>query len=66
MILKPKTLRGKNIIKKHGRSWELIESRPKVPVLNNESGSLVQSVQTQDRRWIRTTNDEDFEVTWEA
>lgn len=76
--LVPKTQKGKNIIRRFGELWEVVEMRPSVVVFKNGPGWLIKSVDDATRweidpappeekreveiRWIRTKNDEHFDI----
>ena len=65
MILKGITQKGKNRIREHGNEWVLIRMIGNA-YFSQEAGPwwLVQPVTGNDdaSRWIRNTNDKDFEV----
>jgi hypothetical protein len=69
--LKGKSRRGKNRVREHGDFWTVEQTSESVMCLDGDPGLLL-SVQNcecptcekwgPDRRWIRRTNDLDFEI----
>jgi len=58
--LKGKTRKGKNKIHEQGNTWIIADARDAVVCLNGP-GFLIEST-GGDKRWIKTINDEDFEI----
>lgn len=58
LILRGKTLRGKNRIKEFGNKWEILTIGPSGKTL------LIKPITQSDAymRWIQITNDEHFEI----
>lgn len=61
--LKGRTLKGKNRIREHGEIWNVLPS-PVTPPLPNSL--FLESVQTQETRWVHKTGDRDFDIVEEA
>ena len=59
IILKGKTLHGKNRVREHGERWRKLNATS--PLRKGEISII--SVKTGDERWVHPTNDPDFEVT---
>lgn len=67
MILKGKTLKGKNRVRELGAEWRLVRTEPAV-LFSTEPGpwALVEPVAARDpaerSRWINLRSDRDFEI----
>lgn len=56
-----KTRKGKNILSKHGNLWKIIKVKQHVPCVDG-TGLFIQSLQSNDTRWIAQHNDEDIKI----
>lgn len=63
LILRGKTLKGKNRIREHGTHWEIVDIANGVSCLNGSPGFLIQTL--DDLRWIKQENDQDFVIVKE-
>jgi hypothetical protein len=61
MKLKGISLKGKNRIREHGDTWDVVEDSNNVPCLNNRPGFLIKSPDG-DLRWIAKQDDDNFEI----
>ena len=59
IILKGKTLHGKNRVRKHGVQWIKMEDTTS-PL--SKGGISIISAKTGDKRWVHPTIDPNFEV----
>lgn len=68
VLLVGKSLKGKNRVREHGDQWEIVDvTRAGKPMGRANGDLLVEPViqsnpQKPEMRWVRPTNDPDFEV----
>jgi len=62
--LKAKTRKGKNRIRQFGEWWKVCRTTPTVLFSTETHGSwvLLESLNKKDWRWVRETDDPDFEI----
>ena len=62
-----KTQKGKNVIARDGKDWQIVKSCDFVPCLGNKPGLLItpkgKKRLSRGSRWIETNGGNDFEVT---
>ncbi len=52
--------KGRERVKQHGDLWRVKQIRHEVVCLNNEAGMLVESLMSDDTRWVKITDDPNF------
>ena len=65
-----KTLKGKNLVRRWGSTWEILVEKDDVLCFDHEAGMLIQATEggrdknhrEESRRWIRLLNPRDFSV----
>ena len=63
--LTPKTKKGKDRISQHGNRWIVTGRQDEVIFAPGRKGPwlMLESLQTNDKRWVHETHDDNFVVT---
>lgn len=62
LLLIPKTKKGKQVSKRDGSRWAVVDSWARVPAFDNRPGVLIESMKNQARRWIEPDGSPHFQV----
>jgi hypothetical protein len=60
-ITKTLTRKGKNVVRRSGKIWRILEKRESVQCLGGAAGFRIVSDLTGDMRWVACTSDVNFE-----
>lgn len=60
MLLKGKSQHGHSVIGQHGTEWKVIKEKGSVLFSDKKNWLLIESVKTNNPRWINITDDDNF------
>ncbi len=63
LSLAPRTLKGRNVVARHGRVWTVAEERERVLFSGERHWLLLVSCRNGSLRWVRKDGDPDFDIS---